>query len=333
MGKRNNRIRLRYGGVRRRLLIERLGQRQVLAAITGTVFDDANHSFQFEDDEIGAAERLVFIDADDNAQLNPGEPYTLSNLDGSFTLDGLAEGTFLVRVFNGTESQVQTFPVEASVESEPLLVSGGHQLAVFGDAVFALTEDSIFIGDLISGDGQILAVGDQLNKLQSLPDGKILILGSDESGDTAWLVDPVSPGVTPVAVAQSNPPIEWSDAAIDSSGRGVLIEQSSGDVYAIATDGSFIATTKTIESVSTGTHVLTSKSGMLTVIAEPNQDETELRLWSNETSSYLPQPPIAVPELTELLAYDDAAGLLAARMPTAESMFTTSPTVFNRFTS
>ena len=79
--------------VRRRLLVERLGDRRVLAAITGAVFEDANHSFQREVGEAAAANRLVFIDANDNAQIDSGERYALADADGNFAFADLADGT------------------------------------------------------------------------------------------------------------------------------------------------------------------------------------------------------------------------------------------------
>ena len=48
--------------VRRRLLMEKLGDRRVLATLTGIVFDDANESFQQDPGEVGLQSRLVYLD-------------------------------------------------------------------------------------------------------------------------------------------------------------------------------------------------------------------------------------------------------------------------------
>lgn len=102
---------------RRRLLLERLGQRRVLAAITGTVFQDLDHSTQREVGEPVAPKRLLYIDANDNAQLDPGEQYALGEVDGSFEFGDLADGDYLVRLFSGTDSQFQTTPLSPRSEA------------------------------------------------------------------------------------------------------------------------------------------------------------------------------------------------------------------------
>ena len=75
--------------VRRRLLVERLGERRVLAAISGAVFEDADLSLQREVGESAAASRLVFIDANRNDRLDNGEPVSITGEDGSFRFEGL----------------------------------------------------------------------------------------------------------------------------------------------------------------------------------------------------------------------------------------------------
>jgi len=312
MGNRTNRTNRPKGLTRRRLLIERLGQRRVLAAITGTVFDDANYSFQFEEDESGAFERLVYVDTNGNEQLDVDESYSLTQSDGSFSLPALADGTYLVRLYNGTDSQIQTFPIEATVDGETVDVTDAIQLEVVGDTALALTQDSLVIGNLTSGFGQSLAIGDQLTKMQPLPNGNLLVIGSDPSGDTAWVVDLDSETVTPVDLAGSDPAIVWSDVAIDANGGGVLLAQTDGVVYSVDATSSPVVATATSEVVAAGSQLLTSSTGVLTVIAAPTDGGMELRLWSNQTQSYL-QGPVSVAGIIDLLAYDDAAGVLAAR--------------------
>ncbi len=78
MGKPKRRVK-----VRRRLLVEHLGDRRVLAAITGAVFDDANHSFQKEAGEENVPRRLVYIDANDNAALDVGESFVVAEENGT----------------------------------------------------------------------------------------------------------------------------------------------------------------------------------------------------------------------------------------------------------
>ncbi len=84
MGKRSARPNQRRVKVRRRLLVERLGDRRVLAAITGAVFDDVNHSFQKEAGEENVPRRLVYIDANDNETLDVGESFVVAEENGTF---------------------------------------------------------------------------------------------------------------------------------------------------------------------------------------------------------------------------------------------------------
>ena len=312
MGHRSNRTNPRRGRMRRRLLVERLGERRVLAAITGTVFGDTNHSFQYDDGESGAAARLIYLDSNDNGQFDVDESHSLAGSDGAFSFPNLADGTYLVRLFNGTESQSQTYPIQASVGSS-ISVTGANQLAVVGESVLALTDHSVFVADLVSGNGQAFAVGDSVRSMRPLPDGRVLVLGTDASGDTAWLVDPSSATVSPVNLAGTPTAVQWTDAAVDANGMGVILEQASGTVYAIDAAGSSATATETTVSVASGSQVLTSSTGVLTVFAQPAVDGMSLGLWSNQTNSFLPQAPVFVSGLTGLLAFDGEAGLLAAR--------------------
>ncbi len=312
MGKRTSRSDTRPSAQRRRLVIERLGQRRVLATITGTVFVDLDHSFQFESAESAAVERLIYIDSNQNAQLDANEPYSLSRGDGSFALPGLDDGTYLVRLFNGTAAQRQTVPFEATIEREVIDVADAFQLEVVGDTAFALTTSSLIIGNLVSGSSQTLVIADQLTRMQLLPNGNVLVIGTDAGGDTAWVVDPDAATVAPVELTGTDPELLWSDVAIDASGGGVLLAQTSGVVYSVNSTLAPIQVTATAETVPAGSQVLTSSTGVLTVLATPEVGGMQLRLWSNQTNSYV-QEAVVVAGLTDLLAYDDAAGVLAAR--------------------
>lgn len=313
MGNRKNDNATRYRRTRRRLIIERLGQRRVLAAITGAVFGDTNHSFQFDSAESGAVARLVYLDTNSNAQLDVDDKYSLTQADGSFSFSGLDDGTYLLRLFSGTDSQIQTFPLEASVSSNTIGVLDAVQLEVIGDTVLALTENSLIIGNLASGAGQTVNVGDQLTEMQALPNGNMLVIGTDVSGDTAWIVNPNLLTATPVALAGSNSPITWSDVAVDTGGGGVILEHSSGNVFAVSIDGSTVNATATSETVTVGSQVLTSNTGVLTVFGVPDESGFDLRLWSNETNSFLSEDPVFASGVSSLLAFDNASGVLAAR--------------------
>lgn len=228
MGNRIGRASQRRAKVRRRLFVERLAERRVLAAITGAVFDDANHSLQQEVGESNAPSRLVYIDTNDNAELDNGESFVVAETDGTFEFPFVEDGTYLLRLFNGTQTQTQTVPIEATTEGNTVSVTDALQLELRDGVSFVLTTDSVIIGDLQSGASQSVQVGNQLTKMQTLPDGKLLIISNGESGPASWVVDPISESVTPINLSGAGQSTSWSDLEIDASGRGVLLEQSAG---------------------------------------------------------------------------------------------------------
>ena len=316
MGKRTVRPFQRRVKVRRRLLVERLGERRVLAAITGAVFEDVNHSLQKDAAEENVPRRLVYVDANDNATLDVGEVMAVAGQDGNFRFDNLDDGTYLLRLFNGTQSQVQTTPVEATIEGGSFAVADAIDLAVGDGTGLALTANSLVLGDLQSGESETVSVGSQLSRMDALPDGSLLIVGTNASGDTSWIVDPESRSVTPVDLTNGGQGVAWSDVAIDGNGLGVLLEQSAGMSAIRKLDASDaeagIQVTTTSEMVPAGTQVLTSQTGVRSVIAWAGNDGLELSLWSNETASYIGSST-DVSGTTGLLAFDDASGLLAVR--------------------
>ena len=196
MGKRTDKPSRRRLKVRRRLSVERLDERRVLAAITGAVFNDANHSFQKDAGEENVARRIVYIDANDSASLDVGESFVVAKPDGTFEFQNLDDGSYLLRLFNGTQSQIQKTPIEATFEGDAVSVSNAFQLEVGDGSGLALTTDSLVTGDLTSGDAQAIAVGEQLSRMQTLPNGKVLIVGTDAGSDTSWMVDPETQSVT-----------------------------------------------------------------------------------------------------------------------------------------
>ncbi|MDG2224165.1 MAG: cadherin-like domain-containing protein, partial [Rubripirellula sp.] len=301
---------------RRRLRVECLGQRRLLAAITGTVFEDANHSSQREVGELNAPQRLIYIDANDNAALDADERFVVGETDGTFEFDGLTDGDYLVRLFNGTSTQSQTTPLSARIEGAVIAESGVTQILPGVASPLALTDQSLVIGDPTSGQSQLLPVGNDLTKMQTLPDGRVLAIGTDTNGPTSWVIDPLGDTVTPLDFSGSSSK-PWSELAIDGSGRGVLLDVAIGQSVVRSVDASdpenAITSVVTNTTVPTDTQVITSSTGNRSVFAWNGSDGLQASLWSNASSSFITSTPFELNDSSDLLTFDDASGLLAAR--------------------
>lgn len=315
--------------VRRRLQIEKLVDRRVLAAITGDVFDDANHSLSRDGGELGAASRLVYVDTNDNAVLDLGEKIALANESGEFQFSDVEDGTYQIRLFNGSSSQIQTVPVGTDGIGQVFDVVDASQLIATEATLHLIAADSIVSVDAddFGGDGTTIRIADTVDKMQLLPNGSLLIIGSDLSGSTAWVLDPVDGTVSPMDLSGSEVPVTpampWSEIAIDGNGRGVVLEQASdlqnsgqSDVVVRgidASDTSELVISMTSITVPAETTVLASATGSRSVFAWPASEGLELALWSNETESFISSPPMQVDDAESLLTFDDQSGLIAIR--------------------
>lgn len=305
-------------------MLEHLSDRRVLAAITGAVFEDLNHSFQLDAGDTEAPHRLVYIDANQNTRIDAGEPYALADADGNYTFDDLADGTYELRLYNGTDSQFQTFPVLATLDSPVSEVTGGSQLLANGRTPIALTNQSVVLGDLETGVTSEIVVGGQLTKLQRLPNGNLLIIGNGPENETAWQVNASTGTSTPINLAQSDPTTLWADLAIDANGKGVLLEPTvsseTGDsLLAIreldASAPEAISVSEVLHTVPADTDVIAA-DGNRSVFAWTGSEGTQLSLWSNSTASFISTSDSIGSLTSELLAFDDAAGIIAVRTAT-----------------
>ena len=126
--------------MRRCLLIERLTDRCVLAAITGEIFSDLNETLRREADEQGLANRVVFADLNQNRLLDGEEPVAISDLNGQFRFEGVDPGEYSLELFLGGETQFQTFPATADLrvlsvggsQAESILSLGQHWYSLSG---------------------------------------------------------------------------------------------------------------------------------------------------------------------------------------------------------
>ena len=97
---------------RRRQRLQRFQQlesRQLLASLAGEVWADVNGNGLQEILEGPAANVRVYIDADDNGQLDPAESFTTTDALGRYAFNNLQAGTHVVRLETGVD-EVQTSP-------------------------------------------------------------------------------------------------------------------------------------------------------------------------------------------------------------------------------
>jgi hypothetical protein len=306
---------------RRRLLVEHLSDRRVLAAITGAIFEDLNHSFRLDGGDADAPHRLVYIDANQNTRIDAGERYALADADGNYKFDDVADGTYDLRLYNGTDTQFQTVPVSAILEGPVSEVAGGNQLAANGRSPIALTSQSIVIGDLDTGATSEINFGDQLTKFQLLPNGDLLVVGTGADGDTAWQVDASNGTSAAINLAQTDPPTSWTDIALDASGKGVLLEptissETGESLLAIreldASNAQAISVSEVLQTIPADAEVIAS-DGTRSVFAWSDTGGTQLSLWSNSTASFISSSDVIGSLTSELLAFDDTVGIIAVR--------------------
>jgi hypothetical protein len=95
------------------------GNQAAAGAISGFVWNDLNRNELFEQSEFRIAMITVFVDLDEDGQLDQGEPQASTNSQGMYTISNVPAGSHLVREVVPSDF-VQTFPP-----------SGFHSVSVF----------------------------------------------------------------------------------------------------------------------------------------------------------------------------------------------------------
>ncbi|WP_231603365.1 dockerin type I domain-containing protein [Neorhodopirellula pilleata] len=313
-----------------------LDERRVLAAITGAVYHDANDSIRRDDDETGLVSRLVYVDQNDNASLDAGERYGLTDSNGNFSIDGLVDGDYWVRVFNGTASQVQTSPTSATHNHDVLAKTGitfaipiavhdaGQPNERISPAVFA----SGSMLQTVAADGtpgSPLDLGANIISVNRLVGGDLLVFSDTESGDRAWKVSDSLDTATPLVDSDLGP--TFSSAGVDDLGKGIAIGgASNGDseVWSVSNDG-LTATSVNVPSDSVVTADPTPRvtdGPTRSLISYASQiddgqggviDSLAIHVWSNASASMINADPIHVGGGLEVVAFSDEAGLVVVR--------------------
>lgn len=324
-------------GTRRRLSMQTLDDRRVLAAIVGSVFHDANDSLKKEAEESTLANRLVFVDQNDNSTLDQGEQYGLTDEAGQFVFNGLGDGTHVIRVFNGTESQVQTTPTV--ITANPFLSEAGITAVTPAFVLDAGTSEEDVLPAVfakgtslnsVTSSGSIastLDLGVGIQAIWRAPSGELIALGDNAVGHKAFIIDAALTGFTPFEDSDLAP--QFVDHAIDDVGRGLLLqadENGSSQLWTVDTASLSAEATGTL--VPTDTQLVGDSAPRSTdgptrsILARATQiddgqggfaDGLEIQVWSNASHSLLTNDPIIVDGGVEVVAFSDEAGLLVVR--------------------
>jgi hypothetical protein len=303
--------------IKRRLLIEQLCQRQVMANVAGVVFEDANLSLRPDAGDTLLPSRIVYLDANNNGQLDENETLALTDDSGRFELQDLTGDESIIRLFNGSSSSsATTFPIIADVGGGEISVTDAIAITSFREEqAVVLATNSISKVDFTSREAVSVALPFAARAAEVLPDGRILVLGSDDNDNQAFTVD-TDGTVTGLNLQSPSPIGGWADVAIDASGNGVLVEQADDETIlrAIAV-GDSIVVGSTSTSVGAGTKVF-GGGELTTIISTPTDDGIRLRLWSNATGTEIGNGGVEIPGGQEVLSYDDASGLVLLRTAT-----------------
>ena len=305
---------------RRRLLVERLAERRVLAAISGEVFEDVNFSLRREGGEPALESRVLYLDANQNAALDDGESIALSDASGQFTFSNLSDGTYLVRLFDGSTTQQQTFPIQAENQGPGLGVANGSDIIHLGQSVAIVSGGNIHVGNTAIGLSADVRVADQLADAVKMPDGTLLAIGNELGGQGVWLINPAGRDVRETDFmfgdqSADDGATEWSRIVIDQSGRGFLLGTDGNDGVLRSIDASDASAGLQVTESTTvpiDTQLLSSSVGPRSILAWAGNGGLELSIWSNG-GSQIGMHSVTLPGATELIDFDDARGLLAVR--------------------
>ncbi|MEM6312444.1 MAG: FG-GAP-like repeat-containing protein, partial [Planctomycetota bacterium] len=182
------------------------------ASISGTAFEDLNGDGTRDPDEGPLAGVTVYLDLDDNDQLDSGEPNTLTAADGSYTFTQLEPGSYVVR---------QLTPASYTLTSPGPRADGTFAAPLSSPTGSALT--SLVTGDF-NGDGTLdLAAVDN-------PNDAVAVMFGTGNGTFA----------TPITIAVEEEPTELVTS--DFNGDGAL------DI-AVISDGPFQATSFVVSAL------------------------------------------------------------------------------------
>ncbi len=338
--------------VKRRLLIETLCDRRVLASlypldseeaagegglIEGVVLGDVNQSWRLDADEQPVAGRLVYIDGNENGLLDADEPFALTDDQGRFALQSLGEDEQIVRLFTNHDHTAVHFPVKPQIGAPAMDLTASPAwaaaagLRVDGDTTWVSGVVDATAVDWLGQQAVDLNFPAPVLAPSRLPDGNWLFLPLPSSDDQsidpaqAWLYNPVEGSLETVALelASGDQPgdvLGWAALTIDSSGRGLAIEaasdgQPSAAVWQVLL-GEPPQLTATEFAVAPDARMHGGGTAA-TVISEPLEQGLAVSLWSHLLADRIIDP-VTIEHAQEVLAFDDQSGLVFVQIDDPE---------------
>jgi hypothetical protein len=176
----------KHARLRHRLLqAERLEDRQLLATITGTVFNDLNANGLKDGGESIQSGWTVYLDDDGNGQLGAGETSTTTNGNGNYSLDNLGAGTYTVAEVQQLGWQ-QTSPVGSVPSIERVSVDDNGAQGNGSSEYSSLSADGRYVvfysyaSNLVTGDTNgVSDVFVTANPFAPVPGSHVVALADD----------------------------------------------------------------------------------------------------------------------------------------------------------
>lgn len=331
---------------RRVLVFESLGQRRVLAVISGTIVDTTPDDPPADAFESPLANKLVYIDYNENDFPDEGDPHQLVGSSGKFEFRDLDTGIHPVKIFG--DASVDQYELTSHV------VSGQWELPDQIDSVqpspsgFALlSQDQVMHVSHTMDLSPALQLPSGAEVIASLRfDGEVATLYQSpltESSDTQglWVATFDSESVQTQLLSGEH---HFDSIAFGADGHGVAVDQASGIVYSLQLTSTTqpgspgelqLAVQAANEQPVPGMQLVASpkvdldilpRTPSRTVIAWPATDASpqsnamHLKMWSNASGQTIQGSSTLVDDVVDVLEFNDRTGLVTAQLVDGISM-------------